>query len=358
MAAVLVYRTGQLGDTIVSLPAIRAIEAAFPDHRLVLLTDRHPGAPLVSSWDILGPTALFDDVLFYTPARGRLTGWTALVPVARAVRRLRPSAMFYFRDERWPHTARDRWFFETVCGVPRCFGAEADRRVTPRERRRTEVDRLLGIVAAACGTAPAPAVFDLPVREADRRDVDALWAAERIAGAAPVVALAPASKMPAKQWPLNFYIDVVRWVLASYPGARVVALGGPGDVAAGEQVRAAAGPRVVNAAGRLSVLATAEALRRTDVYVGNDTGVMHLAAASGVPCVAIFSSRDNPGRWAPYGSGHTVLRSDPSCAGCMLQVCTVERMRCLTVIEPSQVIEALTRTLRTRCAGSAMRAGA
>jgi ADP-heptose:LPS heptosyltransferase len=75
------------------------------------------------------------------------------------------------------------------------------------------------------------------------------------------------------------------------------------------------------------------------LYLGNDTGTMHLAVAAGLRCVAVFSARDWPGKWDPYGSGHHVLRVDVSCAGCKLVTCD-RQMECLTGIEPSKAIVA------------------
>ena len=91
-------------------------------------------------------------------------------------------------------------------------------------------------------------------------------------------------------------------------------------------------------AGSLSVLESAELLRRATLYVGNDTGAMHLAAAVGTPCVAIFAARE-PGRsWHPYGTSHVVLRHDAApCANCYLTDCTTERLRCLTAIDVEAV---------------------
>ena len=86
------------------------------------------------------------------------------------------------------------------------------------------------------------------------------------------------------------------------------------------------------------MLESAELLRRATLYVGNDTGAMHLAAAVGTSCVAIFAARE-PGRsWHPYGSAHVVLRRDEvPCANCYLTECTVEGLRCLTAIDVNAV---------------------
>ena len=190
--------------------------------------------------------------------------------------------------------------------------------------------------------------FSLPISGKERSRIDALWREAGIPARALLIGLGPGSKMAAKQWPLQRFIEVGRDLLVNLPGCWLIIFGGPGDRELGNKIRDVLGDRVINAAGRLSVLESAEALRRCSVYVGNDTGVMHLAAAAGTPCVGIFSARDHPGRWEPYGLHHIVLRKEPSCAGCLLEVCIKHDMICLKEIRVSEVMHAIRYILRAK----------
>ena len=67
VGTIVVFRIGQLGDTIVALPAIWAIRESYPDSKMILITDRHESQGLVCSWDVLAATGIFSEVLFYTP---------------------------------------------------------------------------------------------------------------------------------------------------------------------------------------------------------------------------------------------------------------------------------------------------
>ena len=91
----------------------------------------------------------------------------------------------------------------------------------------------------------------------------------------------------------------------------------------------AAWGRGFNAAGGLGLRGAAAALQRCKMYLGNDTGTMHLAAAAGVPCVTIFSSREWPGMWFPYGVPQKNFRSQIECEGCGLEVCVEKQNECL-----------------------------
>jgi ADP-heptose:LPS heptosyltransferase len=82
-------------------------------------------------------------------------------------------------------------------------------------------------------------------------------------------------------------------------------------------------------------------MSRCNGYFGHDTGVMHLAASLGKPCVALFSSRDPAGMWDPYGKGHTILRiNDLPCANCGAVICPKTDHPCMKQ-SPDDVFTAL-----------------
>jgi ADP-heptose:LPS heptosyltransferase len=150
--------------------------------------------------------------------------------------------------------------------------------------------------------------FELGLDEKELNEVNS-WLASQSQndGERRWIAVGPGSKMPAKQWPLENYDAVVRDLIGAFDIWPVV-FGGPEDREIGDGLIKRWG-RGYNAAGPLNVRAAAVALKRCQLYVGNDTGTMHLAAAGGVRCVAIFSSRERPGLWYPAGAGNRVFRS-------------------------------------------------
>lgn len=353
---ILVFRTGQLGDTIVSLPAIHAIRAAYPDHNLILLTPRQDDY-LVSPLELLNGAQIFSEVLFYVPPSANPIGWAQFFTLAIRIRRFKPEAFFYLRGLPWKSTGRDKLFFQSICGIRNCCGLDLREDVfglrdnEGRLRRYpSEVERLLKIVAEAGKVIPAPeeVEFGLPISNRDIQRIDSLWRHLKIEEDEKIIAIGPGSKMLAKRWPLARFIEVAKGLLGDLARARVMIFGGPEDFPLGEEIKRGLGESVVTVAGKLTVTESAEALKRCCVYVGNDTGVMHLAVAVGTPCVAIFSARDHPGRWDPYGSNHIVLRKDPDCAGCLLQVCNERNLVCLNEITVKEVSEAVERILQDR----------
>ena len=339
---VIVYRIGQLGDTLVALPAIRAIRDAFPLHRLVLVTDRHrTRRGWVSSWDVLGPLRWFDDVVFYDPPADWMRSVPTFVRLGRRLRALRPAHVFNLvsRESR-PSAMRDAFFFRFIVRPGAYHGAGMLPRRGRRDdgslpRREPEWRRLAQLTRLRVPET----TFRLPLRPEEHLGARQVLPMDDAASDAQWIAIGAGSKMSAKRWPKDRFASFGEALLAQYPKLRLVVVGGAEDVGLGEELCRAWGERAVNAAGRLSVLESAALMSRCLAYVGNDTGTMHLAAMVGTPCVAVFSARENAGSWEPYGGDHIILRRDLSCSGCMLETCD-KNNECLTRIETADVVAA------------------
>lgn len=157
---------------------------------------------------------------------------------------------------------------------------------------------------------------------------------------------------PAKRWPVNRFAAVAREV-AAWPGWGLALFGGPADASSAREieseVRAAASgwrhpPRLVNLAGRTSLRELCAGLGACRVLVTNDTGPMHLAAALGVPVVAVFGSTspELTGPGLPGDDRHEIVRAASPCAPCFLRTCPID-LRCLNAVEANSVIEAVNR---------------
>jgi ADP-heptose:LPS heptosyltransferase len=149
--------------------------------------------------------------------------------------------------------------------------------------------------------------------------------------------------VPSKIWPQENYRAVGRRLIDEF-GLTPVVFGGPEDRATGEAL-IGSWKKGCCAAGALGVREAAAAMKDALFYLGNDTGTMHLAAAVGTPCVAIFSAQDWPGRWHPYGAGHQVLRLSVACEGCKLEICN-RKLECLRQISPETVFKCCAAVIR------------
>ena len=330
-----------------------AIRSRFPTHRLVLLTNRDPAAvDRVSSWSILSETGWFDSVYFYEPGLRSFAGaWRALCTGLK-LRLERFDHVFSLAGQRSSfQLMRDRLLLHVLLG-PNHYHAEARPQDCSREhgafqpRVVSETLRLAQIVRSGSWD-PSEDKFQLSIPDRERSAVERLLAGMGIARDQPLLAIGPATRMPAKDWPEDRYQALGATLLERHPNFNLVVVGDAKGQSLGERLCAAWGSRSRNLAGRLSVYGSGAVLARCAAYIGNDSGAMHLAAMAGTPCVAIFSAREAPGRWEPFGEKHIVLRQDTDCAGCMLETCVSEGKKCLMRISVDSVLAATEKIIPT-----------
>lgn len=344
---ILVFRIGQLGDMIVALPALWAVRRYWPDAKLTLLCDAYPYRSYVLGSEILGPTGLFDGVEHYAASSegGRLRLFARRLGLVSRLRALRFDALIYLAPSlRKPEQVRRDIAFFRAAGIGRIYGAgyfppaPVKAPGQPFGEGPPEADLLLARLAAdgIPVASPGEGSLDLVLGDAEVAAVAQWRATLGSDGGRTWIGVGPGSKMPAKRWPLQRFGEVLDRLIARYDIWPVV-LGGPEDRLDGENLLTRWG-RGYNAAGALSVRASSMALKSCALFVGNDAGTMHLAAAAGTPCVAIFSARDWPGAWYPYGVARRVFRVPLACEGCYLVECADRQNECLTRITVEEVV--------------------
>lgn len=147
-----------------------------------------------------------------------------------------------------------------------------------------------------------------------------LWALERhrmrgaelIPPGGPVLAVGPTANWAGKTWPVARFVDLVRRLTAPgapFADARVAVFSAPGEAAATQPLLEALAPeRRIAVTGEADLLNVYAALARCDFYIGNDSGLMHMAAAGGVPTLGLFGpSRDDV--YGPWGANCASVRT-------------------------------------------------
>ena len=141
-------------------------------------------------------------------------------------------------------------------------------------------------------------------------DVEA-YADELTKGTGPILALAPSANWIGKTWPLERFAQVAMRLLrdpySPMQGGRLMVLGGPGDSAAANTLRDVARKGFIDLAGKADLVTAYACLKRARLFIGNDSGAMHLAAAAGTPTIGLFGPSDER-LYAPYGDHARVVR--------------------------------------------------
>ena len=360
---VLIYRLGSLGDMLVALPSLHLVARAFPNAERRMLTNVPVNAKAPAAAAILDGSGLVDGYIRYavgTRSLRELVGlWWTLV-------RFRPQVVVYLAAARGVEAAkRDAAFFR-LCGVRRMVGvpltegmqrnfygaatggrdrAMGDGNLEPEAARLARNIGQLGDVGEVGDPARVsdPASWALHLSDAEYAAADAAIGAEALARKP--IAVSVGTKVQAKDWGKENWRALLAKVAAANPGRSLLLAGALEESAASEFAaegwRENGGGPVVNLCGRLTPRESAAAFARAELFIGHDSGPMHLAASVGTPCVAIFAARNIPRQWFPFGSQHRVVYHRVECWGCGLETCIEQHKKCLMSITVDEVMEAV-----------------
>jgi heptosyltransferase-3 len=304
---VLIHRQGSLGDTVIALPCFHLIRAAFPDSEVRVLTNKPVNDRAPPLFSVLEGSGLVDGYFEYPVS---LRDWRGIWRLARQIRAWRPdTAIYLVRRLRKRQVLRDLVFLWS-CGIGRFFGLPLSRDLRePRpcadglvEREAARLVRCL----APLGTVDLhdPANWDLRLTEAERvvpRRLVADWV-----GTGRYIVLCTGTKQAINMWSEANWRVLAAALLQAYPH-RIVFIGGTEDHALSEEIVREHPQRCVNLCGTLGVRESAAVIAASSLFVGADSGPMHLAGAVGAPLVGIFSKLNPPGLWFPLGEQVRVL---------------------------------------------------
>lgn len=356
MNKILIFRTGQLGDTLIAVPALRVLKRRFPDAQIDLLYDVHPEQKYVSAEAILSGSGLIDRFIPYPVASSGLRRFGAYLLTFWRLLSLRRGnydcvVILTQSPRSEKQMARDQKYFRMLAGIGVSYLIPPSPRPMLMSNSKyeyvavNEAEYLQQTLLEQLGIRHQK--LEMLRLESTKLEVDKVkqWLADNTERGleANLVGVALGSKMQSKIWPSERYGEVLIQ-LWERDGVWPIFLGGAADVAISQALSESIGIGTV-ACGAFNLRESLALLSQCRFFLGNDTGTMHLAVAAGIKCVGVFSARDVPGKWYPYGEGHIVLRKDVSCQGCMLEVCEEQAMRCLLEITSDEVLESCERAL-------------
>jgi heptosyltransferase-2 len=343
MAAVekiLVAQTSFVGDVVLTTPLLAALRQRFPGaHIAVLCTPRGK--------EILAGHPAVDEIIILKKKRdgGRRSG---IFEMARTLRERG------FTMAISPHKSLRTALILSLAGMPLRIGFRQSagwflyHRRVQRDALAHEVDRNLSLLRALGAEAESaeatPRVEPAPAaREAATRLFDELG----IGRDATVIGINPGSVWPTKRWTAEGYAAVSA-ALAKKHDARIVVFGGPDDREIAERVVRLADCGAVSIAGRLSLSELAAAVDQCKVFITNDSGPMHIAAARGVPVVAIFCATTPALGFYPYASRAVVVEKELPCRPCGDHGglrCPLGTEDCMRLVRPEDVLLGVERLL-------------
>jgi len=331
---VVVRGTNWVGDSVITVPALRALRRVLPQTHITLVL--RPGAK-----GLFADTDFIDDLLVYD----RRNMFSVLSQV-RAWRKQRFDLAILFQN------AFEAALIPFLAGVPLRLGYATESRQAllshpiPLPEWRSErhevfyylylitaLEQLLFQSSTICEAEP-----DATLHISSERKLEAakFLATFGVKDNQSVVAICPGSiNSRAKRWPAESYAALADRLLEDRK--QVVIVGSKDELDVTEAVVSKMRQKPVVLTGKTTIDQLTALLGLADLVVTNDTGPAHIAAALGRPTLVIFGPT-NPLTTRPFSGQAEILRHPPDCAPCMLRDCPIDH-RCMTAISVDEVVE-------------------
>lgn len=343
---ILIYRLGSLGDTVVALPCFHLIRSAFPSAHISILTNRPVQAKAAPLTSVLGGSGLFDQALDY-PIELRRFG-----EISKLRHRLRAGKfdlVIHLSAARglW-NSVRDYFFFRW-CGIPKIIGVpfrREDLQVAQTESGLYEAEavrlarrlRPLGQVNLCDSNS-----WDLRLTPEEKSEADRLLGETEIVS--PFIAISPGTKLSVKDWTPENWKQLLTQLSNFYPRLSILALGAEDEQETVDSSLVLWKGTAANLCGKTSPRVSAAILEKAALFVGHDSGPMHLAAAVGTPCVALFAAHAARGQWFPRGERNRILVAENLCSACSASPCRQINGKCILSITVAEVLETVKQQL-------------
>jgi lipopolysaccharide heptosyltransferase II len=317
---ILIRAANWLGDSVISVPAVRAIKAGRPDAHITVAAPEK----IAPVWKLVPDV---DEVLALESR--------SLFSVVKKIRRQAAfdAAILFPNSLR---AALEIWF----AGIPRRVGFPGHNRrwllnqIVPEEQRRGpiqhQVYRYLRMARELGGPQTPPAMRKFLPRI-------------KTNGAPAKLGLCPGAEYgPAKRWLPERFAEVALAIAEQRP-VQWILFGTAADIERGAAIESALGAHCVNRMGQTTLDQLAAELAECALLLTNDTGTMHLATLIGVPVVAIFGSTE-PYLTGPLGNAKHIIRHQVECSPCFLRECPID-FRCMKAVSVAEVVAAVSTQL-------------
>jgi len=349
---ILLVRLREIGDVVFTTPAIAALRTRFPAAHLTYIVEP-AAAPIVAGNPHL------NDIIVAPRARG-VGGLVHDVALGRRLRAQRYDLAIDFHGG--PRAALLTW----LSGAPIRIGYEIagrawmythrvarPRALRPRHSVENQWDLLAPLDIAPPDRAQYPMAMpldsEIAVRVTDRLSRAGVSERDRL------VVIHVSAGNPFRRWPLAHFVDLIAALAADDERRRIVITSGPSEQDAASRVIADARARLGSAraeqvlkCGEFSLAELRALLERAALYVGGDSGPLHVAATTTVPIVGLYGptlpARSAPWRDPRYAT-ESVDAGDLPCRPCDQRICAPGDFRCLTAITPESVLAAAERAL-------------
>jgi len=339
-----IYRIGNIGDIICTIPALIAVRRAYPKAEITLLTS--PGKKgMYGAMELIKGAWFIDKIeVYYSEDIKNNAGRWRLI---KEIRSQKFDLWIMFPNEMWNIKVILRnMLFAKLCGVKKAFGFVLSTiKIWTKEQSKyrefdNEVERLIKILKKNIKFISDKIEYDLPLTREIKEASENIIKDHNLQGKN-LFGFVMSGKRTANEWPVANFIELGRAIININSEARFIIFGSKGDYEKAQDIVRGMGTEAVNLCGKTSLLEAVAIINKLDAMISVNTGLMHIASQAGVFTVGIFSSAELYGKWFPLGVRVKVLfPKNIECAGCYYKDCK-NNYRCISSIKPEEVFAAL-----------------
>lgn len=337
---ILIVRTDRIGDVLLSTPVIKALRQGYPHAYIAMMVSPY-------AKDIVDGNPYLDEVIIYDKD-GKHRSWARSVKFAANLKKKRFGLALVL------HPANRVHLVTFLAGIPKRLGYDlklgfllTDRlKHAKQSGEKHELEYNLDLVRYL-GIEPEDKSLFMPIKPESEKSVSILFGREGIKDSDGILALHPGASCPSKVWPNERFAEAADRLVARY-GFKVLVLAGPKDIKLAQNVIKQMRNQGVDLAGRTSVSQLASILKRCKLFISNDSGPVHVAAAVGTPVISIFGRAQKglgPKRWGPLGLKDIFLHKTVGCIECLAHNCNKE-FACLKAVTVDDVLSAADAVLK------------
>ncbi len=296
---IVIFRTDRIGEVLLSTVCIDALRGHFPRSSITFVTS-HYAKDTVSGRDNIDEVFIFDTI-----TKGNL--FLKLIKLLSYLRKRRFDLAVLLNPHKILHLGCFLVGIKYRLGYDRKWGFCLTHKIEDKkyECKKHEIEYnldLLKIIGVKEEVIPP----HLAIFKEDFDYVDRLIKQSGLDNNKPIVAIHPGSSNPQKRWPKDNFSSLIGKVKANLD-CNVVLLGGKEDKKLVLDILSGCDQAALDLTGVFRIKQLAAFFKKCALFIGNDAGPMHIAAAVGTSVIALFGNASNPTRWRPWGKGHTVL---------------------------------------------------
>ncbi|GAB6137353.1 glycosyltransferase N-terminal domain-containing protein [Halanaerobaculum tunisiense] len=340
---ILLMRLSAIGDVIHALPVAKAVRETYPQAELTWIVEK-------KAKDLVVDNPNLDEVIVLPKEKWKTDfkekKWATLKEVKSFFNNLQQE--FDFDLVLDLHGLFKSGLTAYLSGARRRIGSQAGRegstlfynqQIELPDREIHQIDKNLYLAEKGLGATSQEVDFEIAISEQEQARVEQLLAELGVEETAKLIAINPRTSWSSKNWIPSRYAQLADR-LSQELDCTVLFTGGPSDKQKIAQIQAKMKSNAYNLAGKTSLKETAYLYQQAQLFVGGDTGPLHLAVAMDLTAIALMGPT-NPQTHGPYGDEHIVIQPDIECKNCWERECPKDAHKCMESITVEEVFQAV-----------------